>query len=375
MNNNVSIARVCKFSGAFIACAIGSGFATGQEIMQFFTAHGAMGIAGTVVTTILFAWAGSRFMKHGYEQQLKEPGDIVGYYFGKKTGKVIQIIMQIFLFGVFLIMISGAGTTLSEYFGLNPMIGRIGMATLAFFTVILGLTKITDVLGTLGSVIIVFAVGIGIYGIVTGAGNLSESIALIPDLDITTAQGGWLGSAILYPGFNTVVVIVLASSIGKGAGSAKEASLSGFIGGLLFGASVIVMNLGLTANIDGLYSKTVPTLVLAQKISPVLAVAFSVIICCGIYTTTVPMLWGVVRTFAEDKSKKCVIVAFIVSAVGLVLGMTDFKVLVNVIYPFSGYLGVIFLVLAAYRDIQGRKAKLRLSERAEASIIQADTAK
>ena len=38
MENKVSMANVVKFAGAYVACAIGSGFATGQEIMQFFTA-------------------------------------------------------------------------------------------------------------------------------------------------------------------------------------------------------------------------------------------------------------------------------------------------------------------------------------------------
>ena len=153
MKEKVSIGNILKFSGAFVACAIGSGFATGQEIMQFFSAYGVMGIAGTAITTVIFAWVGGMFMKNGYEQQLREPGDIIPYYFGQRFGKLFQIILQVFLYGVFVIMIAGAGATLSEYFGLNPMVGRVGMALLAFFTVILGLTKVTDILGTLGTVI------------------------------------------------------------------------------------------------------------------------------------------------------------------------------------------------------------------------------
>ncbi len=36
MEGKISILNVMKFAGAFIAFIIGSGFATGQEIMQFF---------------------------------------------------------------------------------------------------------------------------------------------------------------------------------------------------------------------------------------------------------------------------------------------------------------------------------------------------
>ncbi len=259
-------------------------------------------------------------------------------------------------------MIAGAGATLSEYFGLDPMVGRVGMALLAFFTVILGLTKVTDILGTLGTVIIVFAVGIVIYSLVANASNLSASLALIPTLEMTKTQGGWLVSGILYPAFNAVVVVILASSIGKSANSAKEAQLGGTIGGILFGLAVMIMNLGIVANIGGLYTKAVPTLVIAQEFSPVFGVIFSVIICCGIYTTTVPMLWGVVRQFANDGTKKFVAMAFGLTVIGLILGMTDFKVLVNSIYPLSGYLGAIMFGFVMYRDYQRKHPKEVLAE-------------
>ena len=61
--SKVSARNVMKFAGAYVACAIGSGFATGQEILQFFSGHGLASIAGTLVTTALFSWCGGMFMK------------------------------------------------------------------------------------------------------------------------------------------------------------------------------------------------------------------------------------------------------------------------------------------------------------------------
>ena len=360
MNNKVSILNVIKFAGAYVACAIGSGFATGQEIMQFFSAQGVVSIVGTIITTVLFAWCGGMFMKHGQELQLESPGAIVQYYFGERIGKIFEILFQIFLYGVYVIMIAGAGATLAEYFGLDPMVGRAGMALLAFFTVILGLTKVTDILGSLGAVIIVFAVGIGLFGFLSNMDGLERAAEVIPALDMTKTQGGWFWSSVLYPGFNAVVVIILSGSIGKQAQSSKEALFGGVLGGVLFGICILFVNLGLLANIEEVYSKAVPTLVLADKISPLFGIAFSVIICCGIYTTTVPMLWGVVRQFAQDKTRKFVFVALVLSILGLILGMTDFKVLINIVYPFSGYMGVILFLFLAYREYVSKADRRRV---------------
>lgn len=363
MNNKVSMGNVIKFAGAYVACAIGSGFATGQEIMQFFSAQGVISIVGTIVTTILFSWCGGMFMKHGQELQLESPGAIVQYYFGEKIGRVFEILFQVFLYGVYVIMIAGAGATLAEYFGLDPMVGRVGMALLAFFTVILGLTKVTDILGSLGTVIIIFSVGIGLYSFLTHIDGLERAAAVIPSLEMTKTQGGWLWSSILYPGFNAIVVIILSGSIGKQARNSKEALFGGVLGGLLFGLCILFVNLGLLANIEEVYSKAVPTLLLADRISPIFGVVFSVIICCGIYTTTVPMLWGVVRQFAADKTKKFVFIALLLSVLGLILGMTDFKVLVNIIYPFSGYMGVILFLFIAYREYISKADRKKIGAR------------
>ncbi len=66
MKERISIIRVMKYAGAYIAFEIGSGFATGQEILQFYTSYGTMGIAGAIVSMILFSWAGGSLMKIGH---------------------------------------------------------------------------------------------------------------------------------------------------------------------------------------------------------------------------------------------------------------------------------------------------------------------
>ena len=351
MNGKVRIGQVIRLSGAFVACAIGSGFATGQEVLQFFTVYGKGGILGAIVNTVLFAFCGFAFMRQGYQYSLSDPRKVSEFYFGRKLGPAAEIIMQIFLYGVFVIMIAGASATLNEFFGIPPMVGRVLMAVIVFLTVILGLEKLSDVLGGLGPVIIVFALATGVYGIFSGKLDFSAETMQAAS-SIMPAASNWLFSSILYPGFNAVIVLFLSCGLGAKANNREEASWGGAIGGMLFGLAVLVMNLGLTAHIGEIAAKSVPTLVIAGKIFRVFAVVFTVIICCGIYTTAVPMLWGPVRHFAEDGTKKARLLALGLSLVGILLGMTDFKKLVNIIYPFSGYAGILLMVLTAVRLIR-----------------------
>ncbi len=352
MRGNVSFANVFKFAGAYCACAIGSGFATGQEIMQFFTAQGLMGIAGAVVTMLVFGWAGGTVMKDANKLQLKEPGKIAEYYFGKKAGNVFSVISKLFLFGVFVIMIAGAGATLSEYYGLSPLTGRLLMLGLAGISVILSLDKITDILGKMGIIIIFLAVAVGLISFLKHPGQIASASEFIAESNMTGTRGGWLVSSVLYPAFNMVVCLFFTAGIGKKANSGKEAFLGGMVGGILFGLAVLVMNLGITANIWQVFDKQIPSLVLASNITPILAPIFTVIIVCGIYTTAVPMLWSTASMFGEKGTRKYTTGVILLCVLAFVLAMTDFKVLINLIYPFSGYAGILLMVVMLIRSFR-----------------------
>ena len=349
--------RSVRLAGAYAACAIGSGFATGQEIMQFFTSHGIMGMAGIVLTTVIFSWCGASFMKHGFDFSLRSPEEVQNFYFGKRLGKIAAFAMPIFLYLFYIVMISGAGAALSEYFGISSYPGRILMSLLTLITVLLGLSGLTELLGRLGIVIIFFTLLIGILGFVRDPGGIADVPGLLFSTGIPKASESWLLSALLYPGFNAIFVMVLSCCLGADADDRQEAVIGGALGGILFGLAIFVMNLGLLANLGAVGNKAVPTVALAKLISPFLSAGFSLIVLCGIYTTAVPMLWSVVRYFAEDQTKESAVTAVLLSAVGLVPGLPDFGRLVSVIYPLSGYIGTGILILTALRDLQLYKKK------------------
>ena len=73
MNKKVRKAKVLIYAGAFMGILIGSGFATGQELMQFFASYGLVGLAGIVTSSVLFAFVGVEFVTYGHERELKNP--------------------------------------------------------------------------------------------------------------------------------------------------------------------------------------------------------------------------------------------------------------------------------------------------------------
>lgn len=74
----MSWARVVTFAGAFIAFLIGSGFATGKEILQYFTSYGYWGIAAALVVIALLIYVGVEFITVGYKEKFANPAESSG---------------------------------------------------------------------------------------------------------------------------------------------------------------------------------------------------------------------------------------------------------------------------------------------------------
>ena len=154
------------YGGALVAALIGSGFASGQEIMQFFAVYGTAGIlAGcglAFVAMFLFAWAvlaGSRDLGDG------DVNDAFCHLCGKGLGRVLGWLLPIFLYMIFIVMLSGAGSLLTESFGLHPLVGRLAIALLSLCAVLLGMGKLVSILGRIGPVVICFILVIGVVSL------------------------------------------------------------------------------------------------------------------------------------------------------------------------------------------------------------------
>ncbi|WP_205317652.1 hypothetical protein [Oceanobacillus zhaokaii] len=352
-SSNVNVKQVIAFSGAFIAFLIGSGFATGQEIMQYFVAYGYKGIAGAIVVFLLFMYVGTSFIVTGYKHRFPKPNDIYTYYCGKAIGKFFDYFSILFIYMSFIVMIGGAGATVRQQFDIPASIGGIGLAILAGITVILGLNRIVDVIGKIGPVICIMAIILGISAIIMNPSGLSTASQIIPDLDLLSASSNWLFAAGSYVGFCMLWLAAFLSTMGATAVNHKTASLGAIIGAFGFSLGIIVIALGLMANIQQVEGSLVPSLILAGNIHPSIAVIFSLTVMAAIFSTAVPLLWTVSSKIADEKSSRFKHVTIILAIIGTVVGLyIPFDRLVNIVYVVNGYVGILLLVLMIIKTIK-----------------------
>lgn len=350
-DNKIKISQVITIGGAFMGFVIGSSFASGQECLQYFTGHGVLGSIGAgVIALLLYVWFVSVIVEDGRYLKLHNSGKMFNFYLGKYIGFVLEWFTPIMLFFVYSMMISASGSTFEEYYGINSNIGRAAMIIASLATVLLGLDKLVKIVGRIAPVLLIVTIIIGIISIANNPGGIANADSQLQEIKVHSNFENWALSGFMYGAYTVTGVVPYLADIGKSASTNKKNSLlGGLFGGGAFLIAVMILNFGLLANIKVVANLEIPSLYVADSISPVFGGVFSVLLLLGIYTTAVPMMYTVCNKISSDShSKAYKITAIVTAIVSIFGGQLSFSTMISIIYPISGYAGIVIFIGILY---------------------------
>ena len=331
-------------AGAIVSVCIGSGFATGQELLQFFTAYGYKGVFTGLICLIIMCYCCCTLLMLGKSKKVKDSSDIFVYLFGKYIGSFFKIVIPLFCLCSFLVMISGAGATLTQYYGINKTIGQVLIGLLSLISVMLGMNKVLEILGRIGPIIIIVVITVSIITIFKNFDNLDNVPQVLTRISITKATNNWWLSGIIYSGLNIIFVTQFLVGAGSSLKSSSSCKWGGILGGVAFIGAAMFINIAFLSDIENVYKLDIPTLYMANNVSLIVANIFTIILIAEIYTTAAPLLWNVCSSFAKEKTVKFNIIAVGCTILGILGGSLPFAKLVNIMYPISGVFGVIIII-------------------------------
>jgi uncharacterized membrane protein YkvI len=339
--------RVLKIGSAFIGIIVGAGFASGKEIVQYFTSFGTLGTIAAILSTALFAYLGMTLTRLGSRTQTKSHKEVIYKISGPYLGVVVDAIIVFTLFGVGVVMLAGAGSVLNQQFGLEPYIGNLLMSVLVIGTVMMNVQRVIAVIGSITPFLVLTIILIGIYSIFTMGSSFAELDPIARDIDTTLPN--WFVSAINYVSFNVAVGAAMSLVMGGAEKDEKTAALGGLIGGLGLGLMIIISHLAIFSKIDLVADYDMPMLKLVHDISPVLGIFMSVILFGMVFNTAVSMFYAFVARFTDMHTKKSDVMIVVTVTIGFVLSfMAGFKNLVSLVYPFIGYIGLFLIAALIY---------------------------
>ena len=345
--------KIFRIVMAFIGIFTGAGFASGQEIMQYFTSFGLWGIAGSVVATVLFGFVGMVILDLGNRYKATTHTDVFDHITNKTLSWIIDIILMITIFGIGVVMLAGAGSNLNQQFDLPVWLGSGILGVVLIIVGMLDTEKVISAISSVTPFLLVFVVIISGYILLFTEYSFQALDPVARNLSSTLPQ--WAVSAINYAAFNITFGLSMAFVVGGEEDNQKTASMGGLIGGIGVGLLILLNNLSIFAAVEEASQYPLPMLALAHEVHPIAGLLMSVILFVLIWSTAMSLFYSFASRLAESGTKKFNLILIATVVVGFGLSFFGFTNLVSYFYPAVGYAGILIIGVMVYGWFKERK--------------------
>ncbi|WP_199619670.1 YkvI family membrane protein [Paenibacillus alkalitolerans] len=338
-------AAVWQVAFTYIGTVVGAGFATGQEILQFFTKYGGVALFTILISTALFIWFGTKIMLLANEIGAKSYEDLNRHLFGGKIGEWFSLLLLIELFSVAVVMLAGAGSVFQEHLGQPFLLGVTVTLLLGYYVISKGMKGIVAVNTIVVPLMLVFT-GIVFWNTV----HLPEFAASgwATREDPYPPGRAWI-APLLYSAFNLASAQAVLVPLGASVKDRSAIAWGGLFGGLGLGLLLLAGHISLSVHAPAIFRYEIPMGLVVAGLGPAIHLIYLVLIYAEIFTTFIADVFGLSLQMEQRTRLKrnvlivsTLILCFAVSFVG-------FKALLSTLYPFFGFLSLIWFGMVIAR--------------------------
>lgn len=354
MNKDTSWKQIAS---VYIGTIIGAGFASGQEILQFFVNYGYIGILGALISTLLFGVVAITVLLNVYNNKVDNYQELILPVMGKKLSIIVEISILSYLFIGVCVMVAGSGALIEEQFDIPYNLGLIIMVVLTLLTV---LKSVEGVL-TANTILI----PILLFGIVVISSTvmIKQGINFRPINPVPSSNNNWFISSIMYVNYNIISAIVVLASLFPVIKSRRTAIKGGLMGGLGLGILSIFIILPLILLFENVHNLEIPMLGVAKHAVKNGDLIYSLLIWIAMFTTAVSNSFGFLTRICDIININFKLAAVIFCLTTIPIANIGFSKLVNIFYPLFGYLSsvliLIFIGLSIYKQTSNKFFNLK----------------
>ncbi|GAB6099648.1 membrane protein [Halanaerocella petrolearia] len=326
--------RYLQVTVTYIGAIIGAGFASGQEILQFFVSYGPSGLLGIILSGFLFIFLGIAIGLVGYHIQLVDYQSLFYRLGGKVIGLLADLFLTLFLLGSLIVMLAGCKEIFNHFFNWPINLGLI----LTIITIVITNYYGLDGVMKLNTILIPILILISIVVVI----NLTSSF----ELNSSHFSLNWMpiSSALIYSGYNLVlgmaILLPLTAKVEK-----KELIWGIFTGGLILGIIAFLIGYILLDFFSSVVGSEIPMLHILKVYKISLYYIYALVLWLAMITTASCNLYGLVtRLEAISKFRKSTLLIIILFFILPVIQLS-FSQLVEFVYPWLGKISLSLVVL------------------------------
>lgn len=326
-------------SGVFISSLVGAGFASGSEILFYFSRYGSWGFFGILFCSVFFGLLQYLIISH--TSHISD-SDFEGYLkmiANERLAAFISVFAHIFMLLVFSAMLSGFSQMCQELFLIKKIYASALMLILSMSIIFSGYNNFVKSQSIFCTLIIATIVICSVYVLIYRESNVS----------VFSLLDNPVSSGLSYVSYNILTTSAVLCIIGKNC-SKKTILLSSAI---TVAALVIIMSM--MWYILCIYSGMIPLgklpfMTICRRQSEVLGFFYSTAIFLSMLTTAVSNGYTLnIRIQSRIAKMGAFMIAFGISAF-------DFSFIVDKLYRIAGIISIVFTICVVSYSIKTKKA-------------------
>ncbi|WP_105619929.1 YkvI family membrane protein [Vallitalea okinawensis] len=348
---------ILKIASVFIGTVIGAGFASGQELVKFFTSYGDKGIYGLILAGILFAVVGWHTLYIAYEGKHQGYKPFMEALMGKTLSKIMEAVVTLFMLACFCAMLAGCGALLQQRFNTPYMFGVLLMAMMCYITFLFDVKGVILINSILVPILFIGAFVLGINALL-----FRDTAVFSHGIDglFNELTGNWVSAAILYVSYNMITSIVILTSLGHLIKNERVAKWGGIIGGAALGLLGLCLGVATLINYGKIIDVEIPLLEIVMQYTPAIQYMYIIVLLAAMFTTAVANGYGLLSRVTIQSKIGRQLFNLIMIIVAILIARMGFSNLVKKVYPIFGYLGMFEMIMIILYFVQ---LKLRTKSR------------
>lgn len=325
-------------AATYIGTVVGAGFASGQEVLQFFGLLGPLGVPAIVLTTGGFAFFGYAIMEAGRRMNARSHLPVIREVSGRFISPILDVVTTFFLFGALSAMVAGAGSVLSQEFSVPWLLGAGLILVATVGTVLFGLRGVVTAVSTVVPLLMLGVLVVSLSVIVSRGAALNA-----PPPGARPLVPAWPLAGATYISYNLIMSVPVLASLGTTLRSKKEVALSSVVGAVGLGAALFLVFLAVVSSFPEVLKYEIPMAGMASEAYRLGGRFYTMIFLAEVYTTAVANLYGFSARIARSDSLSFKLVTVVAGSGALLAGSVGFTNLVRTVYPAVGWAGSLFL--------------------------------
>lgn len=309
---------------SFVAAIIGAGFASGQEILCYFSVFGRNGFCGIILSCVFFITFTFAVYSFCIKNNINNYSEFlinIPYPFIKKT---IYVLTGVFSFAVYSVMLAATGEILYQHFGISQALGALLCVLICSFLFCKGIDKVFSLNGIIGIFMTTVIIVCCLY------------ILRYREYHVFSNNTRLITSSLTYAGYNLITTTPVLVTLSKKFTSRKDALLSSVISGFTLLSIMTLIFCILAVYVNKINLGEFPMLTMALRQNRLLGLVYGILLIMAIITTMLASGGSLCETFSLSEKPFLI---WIIGFCAYFLSSFGFSKLINSAYRICGIVG------------------------------------